>query len=157
MIPSGPGARRWHYARIPRQRLLLGCGFTSKYMFNHLSAFAHGHDTFAKALFMGGVTKRFPGLNFIFLEGGVAWACNLYSDIIGHWEKRNALVIGRLDPGISTRRCCWTLVREYGEEIMQSKIDKIREMYATPIPTLPSWTTGLTSPWRTSKRCWTCS
>ena len=38
-----------------------GAVSTSKYMFNHLSAFAHGHDTFAKALFLGGVTQAIPG------------------------------------------------------------------------------------------------
>ena len=70
----------------------------SNYVFNHLSSFAYAHDTFCKALFMGGVTKRFPGLNFMFLEGGVGWACNLYSDIIARWGKRNGNMIGRLDP-----------------------------------------------------------
>ena len=30
-----------------------------------------------------------PDMNFAFLEGGVAWAAALYSDIVGHWEKRN--------------------------------------------------------------------
>ena len=111
-----------------------GAVSTSKYMFNHLSAFAHGHDTFAKALFLGGVTKRFPGLNFIFLEGGVAWACNLFSDLIGHWEKRNRNEIGRLDPRHLDQELILDLVREYGEEIMQSKIDEIRQMYATRDP-----------------------
>ena len=43
----------------------------------------------ARALFMGGVTQRFPTLKVGFLEGGVGWACNLYGDIIGHWKKRN--------------------------------------------------------------------
>ena len=35
------------------------------------------------------MTERFPTLNFGFLEGGVGWACNLYGDLFGHWEKRN--------------------------------------------------------------------
>ena len=111
-----------------------GAVSVSKYMFNHLSAFAHGHDAFAKALFMGGVTKRFPGLNFIFLEGGVAWACNLFSDIIGHWEKRNGKAIDRLNPQHLDQELILDLYREYGEEIMQSKMDDIREMYANPDP-----------------------
>ena len=51
--------------------------------------FAQSHHTFARSLFLGGVTERFPTLNFGFLEGGVGWACNLYGDLFGHWEKRN--------------------------------------------------------------------
>jgi hypothetical protein len=35
------------------------------------------------------VTRRFPTLKMEFLEGGVGWACGLYSDLIGHWKKRN--------------------------------------------------------------------
>jgi predicted TIM-barrel fold metal-dependent hydrolase len=61
----------------------------SSYVFNHLSMLAEGQQSLAKSLFLGGVTRRFPDLNFAFLEGGVAWAASLYSDLIGHWEKRN--------------------------------------------------------------------
>ena len=50
---------------------------------------AAGQQALAKSLFLGGVTRRFPSLNFAFLEGGVAWAAALLADIVGHWEKRN--------------------------------------------------------------------
>ncbi|WP_169813320.1 amidohydrolase family protein [Nocardia vaccinii] len=56
---------------------------------NHLGHFAQSHHVFARSLFLGGVTQRHPDLNFAFLEGGVAWAVNLLSGLIGHWEKRN--------------------------------------------------------------------
>ena len=46
----------------------------NNYVFNHLGMFAQGSEHFCRALFMGGVTKRFPTLNFGLLEGGVAWA-----------------------------------------------------------------------------------
>jgi hypothetical protein len=45
---------------------------------------------FAKALFFGGVTARFPDLKFAFLEGGVAWGGVLLQGLVGRWEKRNA-------------------------------------------------------------------
>ena len=32
---------------------------------------------------LGGVSKRFPTLNFGFLEGGVAWAADLYAGLVG--------------------------------------------------------------------------
>jgi predicted TIM-barrel fold metal-dependent hydrolase len=62
---------------------------SSNFVANHLGHFAQSHHTFARSLFLGGVTERFPTLNFGFLEGGVGWACNLYGDLFGHWEKRN--------------------------------------------------------------------
>ena len=59
---------------------------TTNYMYNHIGHFAASGEAFAKALFFGGVTRRFPALNVAFLEGGAAWAANLYNDIVEHWE-----------------------------------------------------------------------
>ena len=61
----------------------------SNHVANHLGHFAQGHHLSARSLVLGGVTQRFPDLNFAFLEGGVGWACSLYTDLIGHWKKRN--------------------------------------------------------------------
>src|SRR3989475_627783 len=55
----------------------------SNFCFNHIGHFASAGHAVAKALFFGGVTRRFPDLNFAFLEGGVGWACMLYADLIG--------------------------------------------------------------------------
>jgi predicted TIM-barrel fold metal-dependent hydrolase len=86
----------------------------SNYVFNHLSMLAEGQQSLAKSLFLGGVTRRFPGLNFAFLEGGVAWAAALYSDLIGHWEKRNLAALRRnLDPGLVDRSLMGELVARY--------------------------------------------
>jgi predicted TIM-barrel fold metal-dependent hydrolase len=70
----------------------------SNFVYNHIGHFAEANHAVAKALFLGGVTRRFPDLRFVFLEGGAAWACSLYADLIGHWEKRNIDVIRDLDP-----------------------------------------------------------
>jgi predicted TIM-barrel fold metal-dependent hydrolase len=71
----------------------------TNYMFNHIGDFATGSEFFCRSLFFGGVTKRFPTLNFAFLEGGVAWAMTLLNDIVEHWEKRNLESLERdLDP-----------------------------------------------------------
>jgi predicted TIM-barrel fold metal-dependent hydrolase len=86
----------------------------SSYVFNHLSMLAEGQQSLAKSLFLGGVTKRFPDMNFAFLEGGVAWAAALYSDIIGHWEKRNlASLRGHLDPSLVDRKLLGEMVARY--------------------------------------------
>jgi predicted TIM-barrel fold metal-dependent hydrolase len=46
----------------------------SNFCYNHIGHFASAGHAVAKALFFGGVTRRFPDLNFAFLEGGVGWA-----------------------------------------------------------------------------------
>jgi hypothetical protein len=65
---------------------------------------------------MGGVTRRFPGLKFGFLEGGVGWACNLYSDLIGHWDKRNVRALENYNPANLDRDLLYDLYRRYGEK-----------------------------------------
>jgi predicted TIM-barrel fold metal-dependent hydrolase len=68
------------------------------YTYNHIGGFAAANEASAKSLFFAGVTARFPTLNFVFLEGGVGWACSLLNDMVAHWEKRNGTAIHRLDP-----------------------------------------------------------
>ncbi|MET0894583.1 MAG: amidohydrolase, partial [Acidimicrobiia bacterium] len=61
----------------------------TSFVFNHIGKFSNASYTFCKALVLGGVPGRFPGLRFAFLEGGASWAIPLYNDIVGHWDKRN--------------------------------------------------------------------
>ena len=65
----------------------------TNYVYNHLGNFAAAGEAACRALLMGGVPRRFPSLRFAFLEGGVAWAANLYSDLLGHFEKRSRAAI----------------------------------------------------------------
>jgi predicted TIM-barrel fold metal-dependent hydrolase len=62
----------------------------SNFMYNHVGHFAAAGEAICKSLFFGGVTQRFPGLTFSFLEGGATWGCTLLADLVGHWEKHNA-------------------------------------------------------------------
>ena len=88
---------------------------TNSYMYNHIGHFAAAGEAFAKALFFGGVTQRYPQLNFAFLEGGAAWASNLYNDIVGHWEKRNGAAARRnLDPAGVDAKKLKALFRKHG-------------------------------------------
>lgn len=61
----------------------------SNYVYNRIGLFATGGHAAARALFMSGVTRKFPELNIGFLEGGVWWAVALYNDLVEFWEKRN--------------------------------------------------------------------
>jgi predicted TIM-barrel fold metal-dependent hydrolase len=86
----------------------------TSYMYNHLGHLAEGGHSLCKALFLGGVTRRFPELNFAFLEGGVAWAASLFADLIGHWDKRNADAVERYNPAELDQALLAELLARYG-------------------------------------------
>ena len=88
----------------------------SNYVFNHLGDFAEGANFFCRSLFFSGVTRRFPQLSFAFLEGGVSWALTLLSDIIEHWEKRNADALEKnLNPDLLDIDLLERLFRDFGD------------------------------------------
>ena len=88
----------------------------SNFCYNHIGHFASAGHAVCKALFFGGVTRRFPDLNFAFLEGGVGWACMLYADLIGHWEKRNRQALERTNPTRLDRAALLELAQKYGRD-----------------------------------------
>ena len=104
----------------------------SNYMFNHIGHFGAAGEAFCKALFFGGVTRRFPNLNFAFLEGGVHWACGVFSDIVGHWKKRNAKAIHNLDPQRLDGELMRRLIDEHGNDRMKGKADEIIKWVTQP-------------------------
>lgn len=70
----------------------------SNFSFNHMGAFAGANDTTAKSMFFGGVFNRFPELRAGFLEGGVAWALQMYTGLVEHFEKRSPKGLVDRDP-----------------------------------------------------------
>jgi predicted TIM-barrel fold metal-dependent hydrolase len=88
----------------------------SNYMYNHIGHLAEGGHALAKALFMGGVTRRFPNLPFAFLEGGAAWGALLYADLVGHWDKRNVRAMQRLNPEAVDTELLADLLGRYGSD-----------------------------------------
>ena len=90
----------------------------SNFVYNHIGHFAAANEAVCKALFLGGVTRRFPTLKFAFLEGGVGWACQLYADLIEHWEKRNIDALAEVDPANLDQQLLRDLVRQYGNADM---------------------------------------
>jgi predicted TIM-barrel fold metal-dependent hydrolase len=86
----------------------------SSYVFNHLGNFAAGNEAVCKALFLGGVTRRFPGLAFGFMEGGIAWATQLHVSLGSYWEKRNREAIRNYDPAAVDMALLGELFARYG-------------------------------------------
>ncbi len=95
----------------------------SSYVHNHIGHFAAAGEGICRSLFLGGVTRRFPELKFGFLEGGVAWACSLYADIVGHWEKRNRKALENYDPTLLDRELFEKLYAQYGSEVLRKRLD----------------------------------
>ncbi len=106
--------------------LSMGIGFRtsmSNYMYNHIGHFAASGEALCKALFMGGVTRRFPALKFAFLEGGVSWAAALYADLVGHWEKRNVRDVQRYNPLRIDKELFLSLCQRYGGPLVEGRLD----------------------------------
>ena len=86
----------------------------SNFVYNHIGHFAAASEAVCKAMFLGGVTRRFSDLNFAFLEGGVGWACLLYADLIGHWQIRNGDALEHTDPANLDQTLLIELADKYG-------------------------------------------
>ncbi len=104
----------------------------SNFSYNHIGHFAAAGEAVCKALFFGGVTRRFPQLRFAFLEGGVAWACQLLHDITEHWELRNATALHRTDPRNLDHDRLALLAERYGTAAMQVALAERRTRPARP-------------------------
>ena len=78
----------------------------TSYVYNHIGGLAANHESLCKSLFLSGVTHRFPdaarsGSSKAAWRGRAA----LFSDLVGHWEKRNARRrSAALDPDRARRR-----------------------------------------------------
>jgi len=97
----------------------------TSFVYNHTGHFAAAGEATCKSLFLGGVTRRFPQLRFAFLEGGVAWACVLFADLLAHWEKRNRRAVLAYDPARLDRDALVRLFREYGDPPLQAKLQDL--------------------------------
>jgi hypothetical protein len=105
----------------------LGVGWGSRtsisnFMYNHIGHFAASAEALCKALFFGGVTRRFPQLRFAFLEGGVGWASTVYNDLVGHWEKHNVKFLDHFDPANLDEKLMHDLFARYGGKQFAEKL-----------------------------------
>jgi hypothetical protein len=87
----------------------------TNFVYNHIGHFAAAGHAVSKAIFLGGVTRRFPELRFAFLEGGVGWACQLFGDLVEHWERRNARALENMHPHKLDRALLMSLAEKYGD------------------------------------------
>jgi predicted TIM-barrel fold metal-dependent hydrolase len=95
----------------------------SNFTFNHVGHFAESNHAFARSVFLGGVVRRHPGLNFGFMEGGVSWACQMCADLIEHWEKRRRAALQY--PSATSVAELHELIGRYGDPRLQANADAI--------------------------------
>jgi hypothetical protein len=68
------------------------------------------------------VTRRFPDLRFAFLEGGAGWGCQLFADLIEHWERRGKDGLAYMDPQKLDRALLKSLVDQYGYDDIAAEL-----------------------------------
>ena len=114
-VTAHSGSMGWH----GRQSI-------NNFSFNHIGHFAAASHAFARSLIFGGVVKRFPMLRFGMLEGGVGWACNLFTDLIAHWEKRHAAAMERhVRPTNLDKNMLKDLFTRFGGSAFEEKMDEL--------------------------------
>ena len=103
----------------------------SNFTYNHIGHFASTAEAICKAMFLGGVSRRFPTLTMAFLEGGVSYACQLYADLIGHWSIRNPEALEVVNPANLDAEGLMELARRYGpEDMARLMVDRDAALYA---------------------------
>jgi hypothetical protein len=95
----------------------------SNFMYNQIGHFAAAADGICKALFLGGVTRRFPTLKFAFKEGGAGWAVSLYCSLYERWHKRNLKTLENVNPKNLDLELYRSLCAEYGDEFVKGRLD----------------------------------
>jgi hypothetical protein len=112
-----------------------GRSSVNNFTYNHIGHFAAASHAFAKALILGGVIRRFPRLKFALLEGGVGWACNLLTDLIGHWEKRHGKAMqAHVKPTNLDTQQLIDLFHRYGGKTYTAKLDELLGSLSTVTP-----------------------
>jgi predicted TIM-barrel fold metal-dependent hydrolase len=102
----------------------------TNYVHNHLGNFAAAQEAVCRSLIMGGVPRRFPQLRVALLEGGVAWAAQLYADLLGHYDKRNADAVAIYNPSRLDLELCHTLLAEFGRGPITERADAFESSFA---------------------------
>jgi predicted TIM-barrel fold metal-dependent hydrolase len=117
----------------------------TNFTYNHIGHFASTAEAICKAMFLGGVTRRFPAVRMAFLEGGSAWACQLYADLIEHWEKRNRQALEWNDPANLDHDAMVELAANYGPDGMAELMaDRDNALFAALNAEASSSTAGQT-------------
>jgi len=96
----------------------------SNWVYNHVGHFGEANDAMCKAIFLGGVTRRFPRLRFAFMEGGVTIGFKLLNDLIGHFKTRRPQGLENSNPANLDADHVGAMFAKYGTDVMKRTLDK---------------------------------
>ncbi len=97
----------------------------TNFTYNHVGHFAESNHAFARGVFLGGLVRRYPSLNFGFMEGGISWACQMCFDLIEHWEKRRRA--GLQYPDTTNVAELKRLIERYGDERLKANAGAVMD------------------------------
>jgi len=103
----------------------------SNYMNNHIGHFADGSQAFAKALFFGGVTRRFPQLRVAMLEGGADWGAHVYIHLVDRFSKRNIKALQNYNPELTNANELYELFERFGGDVTKGYSLRKEELVET--------------------------
>jgi hypothetical protein len=63
-VTQHSGSGRWQYRASIRN-----------FNYNHIGHFGGSNHAFVRGISLGALVRRYPSLNFVFMDGGVSWAC----------------------------------------------------------------------------------
>lgn len=110
----------------------IGYGWGSRvsatnYVHNHLGNFAAAQEAACRSLVMGGAATRHPRLRVSLLEGGVAWAAQLFADLLSHHDKRNRDAVLQFDPARFDAEEASALFDAYAAGPLREYRDRVEE------------------------------
>lgn len=105
-----------------------GRASVSNYTFNQIGHFAACNGSLARALFLGGVTRRFPELRVTFLEGGTGFGDDLLSELESNWKRRGMHAIGQFDPARLDAAELFAKFRRFGDARTQRYLSTEEEL-----------------------------
>jgi predicted TIM-barrel fold metal-dependent hydrolase len=113
-----------------------GMGFRrspTNYIYNQTTTFAEAGDLLCRALFLGGVTRRFPTLKFQFSECGAGWLCVLYAELVHRWEKRNfAQIRSYIETAKAAEPEFRRLVGQHGDPRLRATLEQWPDAMVSP-------------------------
>jgi predicted TIM-barrel fold metal-dependent hydrolase len=102
----------------------------TSYSFNHIGNHAMHQAGLAKSLVMGGVTRRFPTLNFGLLEGGIGWSFQQLAEMIELWETRRVEALAETDPANLDRAGYTDLFSRYAGRWIEGRVEQFEQSIA---------------------------
>jgi hypothetical protein len=125
--------------KMPLAAHTAGIGFSDRasvtnFVYNQIGHFAASGAALAKSLFLGGVTRRFPGLRVALLEGGAAVGVETLLGLASTWQKRSGPAIHALNPDNIDAELLYKLLVESDPRLSRYTAEQLKWQGTMKIP-----------------------